>query len=98
MLLFSEVAKLRYKLYVLLMQIRVFSTSTCPKCSQLKDYLKARGLEFENVNLSEQPARMAELQTLAPGTRSVPVLVLGEGAEMRVIHGFDEMQLSAILK
>lgn len=79
------------------MRIRVYSTTTCPKCAQLKAYLTRKGLEFENINLTETPQKMAELQTIAPGTRSVPVLVLGEGETLQVIHGFDEPKLDQLL-
>lgn len=78
------------------MRIRVYSTTHCTKCAQLKDYLGRKGLEFENIDLHADPTKMAELQNIAPGTRSVPVMVLGEGDDMQVIHGFDEPKLNEL--
>jgi glutaredoxin-like YruB-family protein len=34
------------------MNIKVYSTTTCPWCTKVKDYLKSKGLEFENVDVS----------------------------------------------
>jgi len=34
------------------MNIKVYSTTTCPWCTKVKDYLKSKGVEFENVDVS----------------------------------------------
>lgn len=34
------------------MNVKVYSTATCPWCTKVKDYLKNKGVDFENVDVS----------------------------------------------
>lgn len=82
------------------MKITVYTTSTCPNCVKLKDYLKNKSVDFAEVNLHENPDKMGELQSIAPGTSSVPVLVFyeDENTEPQILHGFDEDKIEELLK
>ncbi len=82
------------------MHITVYSTSTCSNCVRLKGYLSDEGYDYTEINLSEQRDKMAELQAIAPGTTSVPVVVIDreDGSDLQVIHGYDESVLTVALQ
>jgi glutaredoxin len=56
-------------------RIKVFWQPGCSSCLRTKEFLAKQGIEFESVNVHDNPAGMAEL--LALGARSVPVVALG---------------------
>ncbi|MBV9587327.1 MAG: NrdH-redoxin, partial [Alphaproteobacteria bacterium] len=43
---------------------------------RLKEFLSVRGIEFQSINILQDPAGRAELQRL--GARSIPVLSRGD--------------------
>jgi glutaredoxin 3 len=60
-------------------RITVYSTPTCLFCDQAKTYLADRGLEFEDVDVSQDKARLREM-VLMTGQYGVPVVKVGEKA------------------
>lgn len=81
------------------MKLVIYTTSTCSKCVQLKEYLNEKGTEFEEVNLHEESHRMAELQEIAPGTAAVPVIVKYDTeTDYTVVHGFEESEIEELIK
>jgi glutaredoxin 3 len=64
----------------------VYSTDPCSFCANAKALLRARGVEFEEINLGKDPAGRAELAQKT-GMLSFPqVLIEGE-----LIGGFREL-------
>lgn len=59
-----------------LIPYRVFWQPGCSSCQKLKEFLLARGIDFESVNVREDPQAAAELARL--GARSIPVLSHGD--------------------
>jgi glutaredoxin 3 len=71
-------------------QITVYTTDPCSFCARAKGLLKARGVEFEEINLSKDPAGRMEL-VKRTGMMSFPqVLVDG-----KLLGGFTEVQAAA---
>jgi len=71
-------------------RITVYTTVPCAFCDRVKGLLKARGLQFTEVNLSKDPAGRVELAR-ETGMLSFPqVLVDGE-----LIGGFAEVHAAA---
>jgi glutaredoxin 3 len=71
-------------------KITVYTTEPCPYCAQVKGLLRARGLEFAEINLSKDPEGRAELAR-ETGMMTFPqVLVDG-----RLVGGFAETQSAA---
>jgi len=67
-------------------KIIVYSTDPCSFCTRAKELLSRRGLAFEEINLSKDPAGRARL-TQETGMLSFPqVVVDGE-----LIGGFQEV-------
>lgn len=73
-------------------KIRVFSTPTCPYCVTLKQFLKEKGFEFEDIDVS-QDQKAAEEMVQKSGQRGVPVVEInGE-----IVVGFDRDKISKLL-
>lgn len=72
-------------------KVTLFTSSTCPHCHTAKDYLKEKGVEFEERNIQNDPEARKEL--IQKGYMGVPVIVVGE----EEIQGFDRERLDAIL-
>lgn len=53
--------------------ITVYSKTTCPQCVQAKAKLKAAGIDYDEVNIDNNPDKRNEL--VAKGFRSVPVFL-----------------------
>ena len=74
------------------MKVRVYSTENCPYCHMAKDYLQAKGVEFEDINVGEDRAAADEMVEKS-GQMGVPVLdINGE-----IVVGFDLPKIDAAL-
>ena len=69
--------------------IKVYSTSTCPHCIHLKDFLKEKDIQFENVDVGTNPEAAKEMMGKS-GQMGVPVLDI----EGKIIVGFDQETIS----
>ncbi len=70
--------------------ITIYTTEPCSFCARVKALLAARGLEFEEVNLSKDPAGRVELASRT-GMMSFPQVLVGD----HLLGGFNET-LSAV--
>lgn len=72
--------------------IKIFSTPTCPYCHLLKEFLKEKGFEFQDIDVSQD---QAALQEMVEKTQQwgVPVIDI----DGQVIVGFDKEKISALL-
>lgn len=64
--------------------VKIYTTSTCVYCRGAKEYFKEKGIEYEEVNLSENPDRVQELIQVS-GQMGVPVILI----DGKVIVGFN---------
>jgi len=80
------------------MKIKIYSTSVCPYCVMLKDYLKKRNVEFTDVDVSKDE-QAADEMIKKSGQMGVPVAIFisGDGRE-KVIIGFDKANIDELLK
>jgi glutaredoxin 3 len=67
-------------------QIEVYSTDNCPWCTRARSLLHARGLDFEEIDISSDQARTLEMIERS-GRRTVPQIFIDE----EPIGGFDEL-------
>ncbi len=58
-------------------KVRIYTKTGCPYCAAAKDDFQKRGVDFEEINLSEEPMKIPEMVKLSGG-RQVPVIVDGE--------------------
>ena len=58
--------------------ITVYSTTWCGYCRTLKMFLKQQNVEFNEVDIEEQPEFGPMIEKLTGGYRTVPVLQIGD--------------------
>ena len=58
------------------LEVKVYSTATCPNCIVLKSMLKKEAIEFSEVNMAS-PAGLTDLRMAGVFTMSAPVLQIG---------------------
>ena len=73
--------------------IKIYSTPFCPYCVTLKDYLKEKKVEFNDVDVSSDDKERDEMVELS-GQIGVPVI----NVDGRIIVGFDKEQIDEVLK
>ncbi len=77
--------------------ITIFTTNTCAYCGMVKKYLKVKGVNYEEVNLDENPGRQAEAFELS-GQLAVPVTVVTRVDDSReVVVGYNLQKLAPAL-
>ncbi|MBU2561432.1 MAG: glutaredoxin family protein [Nanoarchaeota archaeon] len=74
-------------------KIRVYSTPTCPWCMKLKAWLKSKGIEFENIDVSEDQ-EAAQAMIKKSGQMGVPQIEING----KMIVGFNPEAIEAELK
>ncbi len=81
------------------MNLTVYSTSTCPRCEQLKAALKKAGLSFSSQDMST-PQALTELRVNGVFTLMAPVLQADESfyTVEDLFEGEVLRDLSSILK
>ena len=72
--------------------VKVYSTSTCPWCIRVKQFLKDNNIPFQDVDVSSDQAAGEEMIQKS-GQMGVPVLdIAGE-----IIVGFDKEKIKSAL-
>ncbi len=72
--------------------VTVYSTSTCPFCVRVKQYLKENNIEFINHDVGADPAKAQEMISKS-GQMGVPVLDIGG----TIVIGFDKEKIKEAL-
>jgi glutaredoxin 3 len=67
-------------------KITVYTTDPCSFCSRVKGLLAARGVDYEEINLSRDPAGRSELVSRT-GMMSFPQVIVGG----ELVGGFREV-------
>ena len=73
-------------------KIKVYSTPTCPYCLTLKEFLKEKGFEFEDIDVSKDKKALNEMIEKS-GQMGVPVVDI----DGQIIVGFDREKISQLL-
>ena len=74
------------------MKVKVYSTSYCPYCAMVGEFLKKHAIKFEEVNVQEDRAAAIEMIKKS-GQNGVPVI----DVDGKIIVGFDEPALREAL-
>lgn len=74
------------------MAIKVYSTQTCPWCHRLKEYLQSKGVQFEDIDVSDNEDAAQEMIERS-GQMGVPVADMNG----KIIVGFDQAAIDAEL-
>lgn len=74
--------------------VTIFTTNTCGSCRMVKQYLSAKGISYDEVNLDQNPERQTEAIAVS-GVTTVPVtLVTKEDDTKEVIVGYNLAKLA----
>lgn len=73
-------------------KIIVYSTNSCPYCVMVKEYLKSKNIEFEDVDVSQDMNRAMEMIHKS-GQQGVPVIDING----KIIVGFNKPEIDASL-
>jgi glutaredoxin-like YruB-family protein len=74
------------------MKVIVYTTPACPFCVLVKNFLRQNGINYEEVDVSENPIK-AEYLTKRTGAMSVPVTEL----DGKFVIGYDTKKLKELL-
>lgn len=72
-------------------KIKIYSSPTCANCTAAKEYLKEKGYEYEEKNISSDAEAKKEL--LAMGYMGVPIIFVDD----EVVVGFNRSKLEELL-
>ena len=80
------------------MQITIYSTTTCPYCKMLKDFLTSKGASFTEKLVDTDEEAQKEMAAASGGFLGVPFtsIVKDDGTKDTVL-GFDQGKLNSIL-
>lgn len=76
-----------------MVDVKIYTTPTCPYCVKAKDYFTKRGIKYTEYNVAQDREALQEMIKLSGG-RSVPVIAAGD----EVLIGFDQARLDKILE
>jgi len=74
-------------------EITIYTTPTCSWCQATKEYLRARGVDFEEVDVASDMSRAIEMVQKS-GQQGVPVLDI----DGEIIVGFDRSRIDSLLE
>lgn len=72
--------------------VTIYTTSTCPYCKKLKEHLKDNGVNFDNIDVSQDQDKVQEMVDKS-GQMGVPVVDI----DGQIIVGFDKEKIDEAL-
>lgn len=73
-------------------KVKVFSTQTCPYCHMVKNYLKDKKVDFEDIDVSQDQAQASQMIQKS-GQMGVPQLWIDDD----VVIGFNKPVIDQLL-
>ena len=73
-------------------RVKIFSTPACPYCVTLKEFLKEKKIEFEDVDVSRDDKAREEMIEKS-GQMGVPVIDI----DGQIVIGFDRAKIVQLL-
>jgi glutaredoxin 3 len=72
------------------MAVTLYSTAICPYCVAAKNFLKSRGVDYQEVRIDTDPEQRERMLTLARRT-SVPQIFVGDAH----VGGYEDLVAAA---
>jgi glutaredoxin 3 len=69
-------------------KVEVYTTSYCPFCTRAKALLDRKGVKFDEIDVSDDPALRAQMVKRAGGRRTVPEIFIND----QIVGGYDELR------
>ena len=73
-------------------RVRVFSSASCPYCFTLMEFLKEKGIEFEEIDVSKDEKARDEMIKKS-GRLETPIVEI----DGQIVVGFDKEKISNLL-
>jgi glutaredoxin 3 len=81
-----------------MMSVVIYSTTTCPYCKMLKDYLKGRNFTFVEKLVDTDDAAKTEMMASSGGFLGVPFMVISlDSGVKETVLGFDKGKIDRVL-
>lgn len=74
-----------------MVNVRVFTTQSCPYCVMAKEFLKKNRIKFKEIDVSDEEGREEVIRL--SGQRGVPVIE----RDGKIVIGFDKPALRRLL-
>ena len=81
-------------------KITIYTTPYCPFCLRAKQLLKNKNIDFQEIDLSEEPNQFDEMSKKSDGARTVPQIFVNDThiGDCDYIHELDNQgKLNKIL-
>ena len=79
------------------MKVTIYSTTTCPYCNMLKDYLKGHNISFIEKLVDQDDNAKNQMMNDSGGFLGVPfTIVEKEGGTKETIIGFDKGKVNEV--
>ena len=79
------------------MQVTIYSTTTCPYCKRLKEYLTEKKVKYTEKLVDQDDAARDEMIAISGGFQGVPFTVVEKDGKKETIIGFDQGRVDKIL-
>ena len=80
------------------MQVVIYSTTTCPYCKMLKEYLEAKSIAFTEKLIDQDKAASEEMEKESGGFKGVPfTVIIKDDSTKETIIGFDKGKINSVL-
>jgi glutaredoxin 3 len=72
-------------------KVEVYTTEYCPYCVRAKALLKSRGVQFEEIDVTDDTALRQKMVELSGGRRTVPEIFING----KIVGGYEELKALA---
>lgn len=80
------------------MQVTIYSTTTCPYCKMLKDYLGGHSISYVEKMVDTDDSAREEMMAVSGGFLGVPyTIIVTEDGKKEGIIGFDKGKFNSVL-
>lgn len=80
------------------MQVTIYSTTTCPYCKMLKNYLDERNVSYKEKKVDTNEEAREQMVKDSEGFMGVPFTVVEkDSGEKETIVGFDKEKINKVL-
>jgi glutaredoxin len=79
------------------LKITIYSTTICPYCQFLKEWLTHKSLTFDEYLIDRDPEKLQEMLILSDGERAVPFTIIEHDGKTTKIFGFNRSKFNKIL-
>lgn len=78
------------------MSVTIYTSNTCAYCTMVKKYLTNKNIDYEEINVTDQPDKQQEAFELS-GSLTVPITVVNKEDVQSVFVGFNLRELAPAL-